>query len=380
MRALVYNGARDVAVKDVPDATIEAPTDALVRITATNICGSDLHMYEGRTDLEPGKVIGHENLGEVIEVGPAVTAVKVGDRVCLPFNIGCGFCKNCTRGLTGFCLTVNPGMAGGAYGYADMGPYDGGQAELLRVPYADFNALALPEDSVEKENDYVMLADIFPTGWHGTRLAGVEPGDTVAVYGAGPVGTMAAYSAVIQGASQVFVVDHLAERLGLAEQFGAIPIDATKGDPVEQIKDATGGEGVDRGVEAVGYQAHDSDGNERSNMTMNALVDVVRPTGSIGVVGVFVPEDPQAGDDLAKQGQMAFDFGTFFMKGQSMGTGQANVKAYNRHLRDLIHQGKAKPSMLVSHNLGLDDAPDAYRHFDARDAGWTKVVLNPTNG
>jgi glutathione-independent formaldehyde dehydrogenase len=262
MRAVVYNGPRDMSVKEVPDATIEAPTDALVRVTATNICGSDLHMYEGRTDLEIGKIVGHENLGEVIEVGPAVVNIKVGDRVVLPFNIGCGFCKNCSAGLTGFCLTVNPGTAGGAYGYADMGPYSGGQAELLRVPFADFNALTLPEDSIDKENDYVMLSDIFPTGWHGTRLAGLLPGETVAVYGAGPVGTMAAYSAMIQGASQVFVIDHLAGRLELAEKFGATGIDASKGDPIEQIKDATGGEGVDRGVEAVGYQAHDHEGHE----------------------------------------------------------------------------------------------------------------------
>ncbi|SDJ47702.1 Threonine dehydrogenase [Frankineae bacterium MT45] len=380
MRAVVYNGPRDVSVTQVPDAKIEAPTDAVVRITATNICGSDLHMYEGRTDLEAGKVIGHENLGEVVEVGTGVVSVKVGDRVCLPFNIGCGFCENCERGLSGFCLTVNPGYAGGAYGYADMGPYNGGQAELLRVPFADFNALQLPEDSEEKENDYVMLADIFPTGWHGTRLAKVQPGDTVAVYGAGPVGTMAAYSAIIQGASQVFVIDHIAERLALAEKFGATGINSTKGDPIEQIMEATDGVGVDRGVEAVGYQAHDSEGTERPNLTMNALVEIVRPTGGIGVVGVFVPEDPGAGDELARKGQLAFDFGKFFFKGQTIATGQANVKNYNRHLRDLIHQEKAKPSLLVSHNLGLGDAPDAYRHFDARDSGWTKVVLNPANG
>lgn len=307
-------------------------------------------MYEGRTDVEQGKVLGHENLGEVIEVGDGVVSLTVGDRVVLPFNIGCGFCRNCQAGRTGFCLTVNPGNAGGAYGYAGMGPYNGGQAELLRVPFADFNALQLPDDSVEKENDYVMLADIFPTGWHGTRLAGVQPGETVTVYGAGPVGTMAAYSALLQGASQVFVVD------------------------------ATGGAGTDRGVEAVGYQAHDADGREAPNLTLNALVKVVRPTGGIGVVGVFVPEDPQAADELAKQGQIAFDMGTFFFRGQSMGTGQANVKAYNRQLRDLIHAGKAQPSLLVSHNLGLADAPDAYRHFDNREDGWTKIVLNPTDG
>jgi glutathione-independent formaldehyde dehydrogenase len=380
VRAVVYHGPREMSVDDVPDAAMEESTDVIVKITSTNICGSDLHMYDGRTNLEPGMVVGHENLGEVVEVGPAVATLRPGDRVCLPFNVACGFCKNCERGLTAFCLNVNPPNAGGAYGYANMGPYRGGQAEYLRVPYADFNALKLPEDSVDKEIDYVMLADIFPTGWHGTRLAKVQPGDTVAVWGAGPVGTMAAYSAVIQGASRVFVVDHLAYRLAVAEKFGAIGIDDTKADPVAQINEATGGQGVDRGVEAVGYQAHDAQGNEHPNMTMNALVAVVRPTGGIGVVGVFVPQDPGASDDLAKNGQMVFDFGTFWYKGQSMGTGQANVKNYNRQLCDLIHRDKARPSLLVSHHLGLDDAPDAYRHFDQRDQGWTKVVLHPNSG
>ena len=153
MKALVYNGPRDVQVKDVPDAKIERHTDVLVKITSTNICGSDLHMYEGRTDMKAGRILGHENLGVVIEVGKAVDQVKVGDRVCLPFNIGCGFCENCERGLTGYCLTVNPGFAGGAYGFAGMGPYSGGQAELLRVPYGDFNCLVLPTDAQEKESD-----------------------------------------------------------------------------------------------------------------------------------------------------------------------------------------------------------------------------------
>jgi threonine dehydrogenase-like Zn-dependent dehydrogenase len=380
MRAVVYNGTRDVSVEDVADPTIEHATDAVVRVTASNICGSDLHTYEGRTDLAPGTVIGHENLGEVVEVGHAVRKIRVGDRVCLPFNVSCGFCKNCEVGLTGFCLTVNPPAAGGSYGCASMGPYRGGQAEYLRVPFADFNALQLPDDSVEKENDYVMLAGVFPAGWHGTRLAEVEPGDTVAVYGAGPVGIMAAYSSLIQGATEVFVIDHVAERLVLAEKFGAITVDSSQTDAVEYIKDLTGGEGVDRGIEAVGYQALDRQGNERPNLTINALVDVVRPTGGIGVVGVFVPHDPGAADELAKDGKMVFDFGRFFVKGQTMATGQANVKHYNRYLRDLIHEDKATPSRLVSHNLGLADAPAAYRHLGDRDAGWTKVVLNPGNG
>ncbi len=337
-------------------------------------------MYEGRTDVEKGKVLGHENLGEVVEAGKAVEHIKVGDMVCLPFNISCGYCKNCERGLTGFCLTANPGNAGAAYGYAGMGPYHGGQAELLRVPYADFNCLKLPEDAQEKENDYVMLSDIFPTGWHATELAGVKPGESVVVYGCGPVGLMAAYSSMIKGASKVFIIDRHPDRLQLAEKIGAIPINDTKGSPIEQVLELTDGRGADRGCECVGYQCHDPAGHEVPNSTMNALVQSVRPTGGIGVVGVFVSEDPAAKDPLAKEGKLAFDFGTFFEKGQHMGTGQCNVKAYNRYLRDLIHAGRAKPSWIISHELALDEAPDAYKHFDARENGWTKVVLHPAGG
>ncbi len=377
MRALVYKGAREVAVEQVPDARIEAPTDVLVRITATNICGSDLHMYEGRTSVEEGKVLGHENLGQVIEVGSAVARIKVGDWVCLPFNIACGFCRNCERGLTGFCLTVNPGMAGGAYGYADMGPYNGGQAELLRVPFGDFNCLRLPEDAQERQDDYVMLADIFPTGYHATELARVSPGDAVAVFGAGPVGLMAAYSAAIRGAAKIMLVDHQRDRLRLAEKIGAIPVDANDGDPVEQIMELTQGRGADKGCDCVGWQAHDPGGTEHPDMVINNVVRSVRATGTIGVVGVYVPSDPNSPDELGKEGQVAFDLGLFFQKGLTMGSGQANVKAYNRQLRDLIHAGRAEPSFLVSHHVGLDDAPDAYRHFDQRDDGWTKVVLHP---
>jgi threonine dehydrogenase-like Zn-dependent dehydrogenase len=377
MRALIYQGPREVTVTDVPDARIERPTDVLVRVTSTNICGSDLHMYEGRTSVEPGKVLGHENLGEVIEVGAAVDRVKVGDLVCLPFNIACGFCANCERGYTGFCRTVNPGFAGGAYGYADMGPYNGGQAELLRVPYGDFNCLRLPPDAREKQNDYVMLADIWPTGYHATELAQVQPGDSVAVYGAGPVGLMAAYSATLKGASKVLVVDRQPDRLALAEKIGAVPIDDSRGDPVEQILDQTGGEGTDKGCECVGWQAHDLDGKERPSETLNNLIRSVRATGALGVVGVFVPQDPQSPDALMRDGEVALDFGLFFQKGLRMGSGQADVKRYNRQLRDLIAADRAQPSFLVSHNLGLDQAPDAYRHFDNRDNGWTKVVLNP---
>lgn len=377
MKALVYNGPCDVQVKDMPDARIEKPTDVLVRITTTNICGSDLHMYEGRTSMETGRILGHENMGEVIEVGNAVDRVKVGDIVCLPFNIGCGFCENCERGLSGFCLTVNPGTAGGAYGFAGMGPYSGGQAELLRVPYGDYNCLVLPPDAKEKENDYVMLSDIFPTGYHATELAGVKPGESVVIYGAGPVGLMAAMSANIKGASQVFVVDTHKDRLALAEKLGAIPIDDTEGGGVQQILDMTDGKGADCGCECVGYQCCDKHGKEVPNLTMNNLVQTVKATGGIGVVGVFLPQDPGAHDALAKEGKLAFDFGNFWFKGQRIGTGQANVKHYNRHLAKLIHAGKAKPSAIISHELSLGEAPKAYEQFDKRADGWTKVVLKP---
>ena len=377
MKALVYQGTRDVRVMEMPDAKIERPTDVLVRITATNICGSDLHMYEGRTDMESGRILGHENLGEVVEVGNAVDRIKVGDRVCLPFNIGCGFCKNCERGLTGFCLIANPGFAGAAYGFAGMGPYSGGQAEYLRVPYADFNCLKLPPDAEEKENDYVMLSDVFPTGYHATELAGVRPGETVVIYGAGPVGLMAAHSAAIKGASKIMVVDSHKDRLALAEKVGAIAIDDSDGSCVEQILELTKGKGADRGCECVGFQCYDHHHHEVPNLTMNNLVKTVRASGGIGVVGVFIAEDPGAKDKLAKQGQLAFDFGQFWMKGQHIATGQANVKAYNRQLRDLIEAGKANPSFIVSHELSLDQAPDAYKNFDERNDGWTKVILRP---
>jgi glutathione-independent formaldehyde dehydrogenase len=379
VKAVVYEGPRNVSVKDVPDARIERPTDVLVRITATNICGSDLHMYEGRTAFEIGRWFGHENMGQVIEVGEGVDKVKVGEYVVLPFNVACGHCKNCERGLTNYCLTAQPvpNMAGAAYGFAAMGPWPGGQAELLRVPWGDFNCLRLGEDAEEKQTDYVMLSDIFPTGYHATEMAGVKPGDQTVVYGAGPVGLMAAYSAVIKGASRVMVVDRHPDRLRLAEEIGAIPIDDSKVDPVETVNEMTMGLGADNGCECVGYQAHDLQGHEHPNETLNKLVKSVRFTGGIGVVGVFIPQDPGSPDDLAKQGRLAFDYGEHWLRGQKMGTGQCPVKRYNRALRDLIAAGKATPSWIVSHELPLDRAPEGYEHFDNRDDGWTKVVLHP---
>jgi len=379
MKAVVYHGPRNVSVDEVPDARIEKPTDALVRITSTNICGSDLHMYEGRTDFEEGRIFGHENVGEIVEVGGAVEKVHVGDMISAPFNVSCGHCENCEHGLTNYCLYANPDpkIAGAAYGFADMGPWAGGQAELLRVPWADFDALRLPEDARERQDDYVMLSDIFPTGYHAVEMSGLQPGETIVILGGGPVGQMAALSAITKGASKVMVVDRHPDRLRLAQEIGAIPIDDSTVNPVETVMQETNGLGADRGAECVGYQAHDPQGHENNSMTLNELVESVRFTGGIGTVGVYVPMDPGGPDDLAKQGKARFEFGNFWFKGQHMGTGQCPVKRYNRHLSELIHTGKAHPSFIISHELPLERAPEGYQHFDSRDNGWTKVILAP---
>ena len=391
MKAVVYKGEYDVAVEEVDEPEIEHPNDVIIDITTSAICGSDLHMYEGRTAADPGIVFGHENMGIVSEVGDAVSTLEEGDRVVAPFNVACGFCENCEDGYTGFCTNVNPGFAGGAYGYVAMGPYKGGQAEKLRIPYADFNALQLPKGD-EHEDSFALLADIFPTGWHGTELANLEPGDSVAVFGAGPVGLMAAYSAKIKGASEIYSIDRVPSRLELAEDHcDATAINFDEGDPVEQVIDEHGGE-VDKGVDAVGYQALDpeavSEGDDYSYqpakenpaVVLNQLIQVVRPTGELGIPGLYVPSDPNAPDEMAAQGRLGIDFGKLFEKGQKLGTGQCNVKAYNQELRDLIIEGRADPSWVVSHRVGLDEASEMYERFDEREAGegaFTKVLLEP---
>lgn len=377
MKAVVYRDAFDFRVEEVDDPRIETPLDAIVQITTANICGSDLHPYEGRAPMDPGTTIGHENMGVVVKVGSAVDRIRVGDRVSVPFNVACGTCRNCTAGFTSACQRANPsGTPGAGYGYPKMGPYQGGQAELLRVPWADFNLLTLPEGT-EHETDFAMLSDIFPTGYHGAELAGVKPGSSVVVFGAGPVGLMAAHSSMLKGAAQVFVVDKEPDRLELARRFGATAIDFSQQDVEETVMDATGGQGADCGVEAVGYQAHDASGEEHPELVLDQLVGVVRATGSLGVVGVYVSDDPGAATEPAKQGRYGFQFGAAFEKALTIGTGQCPVKRYNRELRDLIIQGRANPGLIVSHELGLSEAPEAYERFDKREDGWTKVLLHP---
>ncbi|KFY76146.1 hypothetical protein V499_04076 [Pseudogymnoascus sp. VKM F-103] len=379
MKALNYAGPYTVRVEDIRVPELEHPDDIIVKVTTAAICGSDLHMYEGRTAAEPGITFGHENMGIIEEVGTGVMLLKKGDRVVMPFNVADGRCRNCEEGRTAFCTGVNPGFAGGAYGYVSMGPYRGGQAQYVRVPYADFNALKLPPGT-EHELDFILLADIFPTGWHGIELSGFQPGETVAVFGAGPVGLMAAYSGIIRGASSVFVVDRVLERLQAAKNIGCIPVDFTKGDAVDQIIKLNNGE-VDRSVDAVGYQAVDKSGSsEVPNIIIENMIRVTRACGGLGIPGLYLTliySDPGAPDSASAKGMISLSFGKLFEKGLSLSTGQCNVKAYNRYLRDLIIAGKAKPSFVVSHEVTLDDAVTAYEKFDKREDGYTKVVIHP---
>ena len=393
MKAVSYEGERKVSIKEQPKPKLKAPTDAILRVTTTGICGSDLHMYDGRTPLEKGTVVGHEIMGVIDQVGEAVTSIKNGDRVVLPFNIACGFCFNCHRGHTEACLTMNPEQPHAAYGYAGMGPYQGGQAEFVLVPHADFNCLKLPgQPGDEWEEDFLLLSDVFPTGFHATELACVQPGKTVAIFGAGPVGLLAAHSSILKGASEVYVVDNIRERLDKAEELGAIPVDFSEGDPVEQIfqlrkrnrgilQGLRPGEekmkGVDCAIDAVGYQARDDNNpkQEKPTQVLENVLRVVNPTGHVGIIGVYMAPDPGAKNDQAKQGIFPFPIADFFDKGITMGSGQAPVKKYNEYLRDLIVNGRAKPSQIVSHRIRIDDAPEAYDKFDKRIEGYTKVLI-----
>ncbi|WP_253908599.1 zinc-binding dehydrogenase [Arthrobacter sp. H41] len=244
------------------------------------------------------------------------------------------------------------------------------------MAWADFNLLKLP-DGTEKEANFTILPDILPTGYHGAELAMVAPGKTVAVFGAGPVGLMAAHIALLKGAARVFVMDKEPDRLKLTEQIGATAINFADTPAADAILETTGGFGVDCGIEAVGYQAHDHTDEEHPEMVLDNLVSVVRATGHIGVVGVYVPEDPKASTDLAKEGRIAFNYGQAFTKGISIAGSQCPVKKYNRELRDLIIAGRSTPSWFVSHEVSLDEAVDAYARFDKREDGYTKVLLHP---
>ncbi|MGH2976531.1 MAG: formaldehyde dehydrogenase, glutathione-independent [Solirubrobacterales bacterium] len=361
----------------------KTPHGAILRIVSTNICGSDQHMVRGRTTAPPGLILGHEITGEVIEAGPGVEFIKEGDLCSVPFNIACGRCRMCKEGHTGVCLNVNPDRPGSAYGYVDMGGWVGGQAEYVMVPYADWNLLKFPDrdQALEKILDLTMLSDIFPTGFHGAYTAGVGPGSTVYIAGAGPVGLAAAYSAHLLGAAVVIVGDRIAERLEQARSFGCETVDISKGEPKDQIEQILGVPEVDAAVDAVGFEArgHGSDAGEEAPATvLNSIMDMTKAAGKLGIPGLYVTGDPGAVDDAAKEGSLSIRIGLGWAKSHSFTTGQCPVMRYHRGLMQMILNDKAHIADAVNATvITLDEAPQGYKDFDSGSA--RKYVLNPND-
>jgi glutathione-independent formaldehyde dehydrogenase len=395
-RGVAYMGTGKVEVQsiDFPDFELKdgpgvnpanvgrkVPHGAILKVVSTNICGSDQHMVRGRTTAPEGLILGHEITGEVIETGPDVEFIKKGDICSVPFNIACGRCRMCKTGNTGVCLNVNPDRPGSAYGYVDMGGWVGGQAEYVLVPYADWNLLKFPdkEQALEKILDLTMLSDIFPTGFHGVYTAGVGPGQTVYVAGAGPVGLAAAYSAHLLGAAVVIVGDMIPERLQQAKSFGCEIVDITKGDPKDQIEQILGVPEVDCAVDAVGFEArgHGGDSDHEAPATvLNSIMDVTRVAGRLGIPGLYVTGDPGAVDDAAKVGSLSIRIGLGWAKSHSFTTGQCPVMKYHHGLMQMILSGRAQIAKAVNATkITLDEAPQGYKDFDSGAA--KKFVLNP---
>src|SRR3954464_5280095 len=360
----------------------DAPHGVILKIVTTNICGSDQHMVRGRTTAPPGLVLGHEITGEVIEKGSDVEMLQIGDLVSVPFNIACGRCRNCREGKTGICLTVNPARPGAAYGYVDMGGWMGGQAEYVMVPYADFNLLKFPnkEKAMAKINDLTLLSDIFPTGYHGAVTAGVGPGTTVYVAGAGPVGLACAASCHLLGAAVVIVGDMIPERLKQAKSFGCETIDVKKTANLgEAVADILGVPEVDCAVDCVGFEArgHGKDATHEAPATvLNSIMEITRAGGALGIPGLYVTGDPGGIDENAKIGMLGIRIGLGWAKSHSFATGQCPVMKYNRNLMMCILKDKIKIAKAVNvTTISLDDAPKGYKDFDRGAA--KKFVIDP---
>jgi len=390
MKALCWHGTEDVRVDTVPDPTVRDPRDVIVRITSTAICGSDLHIYDGFVaTMESGDVLGHEPMGEVVEVGRDVKKLKKGDRVVVPFTISCGMCDFCRRGLFSLCDTSNPNAEtarrlmgqspAGLLGYSHMfGGFAGGQAEYLRVPFADVGPLRVPPGL--DDDKALFLSDIFPTGYMAAENAEIEPGETVAVWGCGPVGQFAIQSAWMLGAGRVIAIDRVAERLRMARDRGrAETIDFGSDDVYDRLMEMTSGRGPDRCIDAVGTEAHGRGsadavldraksalylGTDRPHVLREAIM-CCRKGGTVSVPGVYI-------GFLDK-----VPFGAAMNKGLTLKTGQTHVPRYYDRLLKKIDVGEIDPSFVITHRLPLADGPAAYKLFRDKQDGCIKVVLRP---
>jgi glutathione-independent formaldehyde dehydrogenase len=388
-RGVIYIKPGTVEVQSIDFPQLKNPQGrkighgVILKVVSTNICGSDQHMVRGRTTAPAGLVLGHEITGEVLEVGGDVETLNIGDLVSVPFNVACGRCRTCKEQHTGVCLNVNPARAGGAYGYVDMGGWIGGQAEYVMVPYADFNLLKFPDkaQALEKIEDLTCLSDILPTGYHGAVSAGVVPGTTVYVAGAGPVGLAAAASAQLLGAAVVIVGDVNPKRLQHARSVGFQTVDLSKDAALgEQIAQIVGVPEVDCAIDAVGFEArghgHSGSQVEAPATVLNSLMEITRAAGKIGIPGLYVTDDPGAADTASKRGSLSIRFGLGWAKSHTFHTGQTPVLKYNRYLMQAILWDRIKIAQAVGVQvISLDDAPKGYADFDAGAA--RKFVIDP---
>lgn len=390
MRALTWQGKGNVRVENVPDPLLLNPRDAIVRITSTTICGSDLHLYDGFIPaMEPGDILGHEFMGEVVEVGSGVSNLRIGDRVVVPFAISCGACFFCRQGLWSLCDNSNPnaaladklyGYAGaGLFGYSHLyGGYAGGQAEYARVPFADVGPLKIPDSLADEQ--VLFLTDIFPTGYMAAENCNIQPGDIVAVWGCGAVGQFAIRSAHMLGAEKVIAIDRFPERLRMAAEAGnVVTINYSEtGDVVQVLKDHTGGRGPDACIDAVGMEAHGTSVDWWTDRAKQAVrisfdrahvlreaIQACRKGGTVSIPGVYAGFIDQ------------MPMGIAFAKGLTFKMGQTHIQRYLRPLLDRIQNGEIDPSFVITHRMPLDEAPQAYEIFRNKDESCIKVVLKP---